>query len=134
VNKTIKRLEENHVIWGHYPVINMKAIRKKLFIMLLKSKPGLTQEKTLVALSETQKSLKEKKTFIPIYSGYFHGYYDWIIIFAADDIISANKVVRNWKTKYADTIEDIQLQEELMSFRCGGFLNPDYEEEIKNIL
>ena len=70
----------------------------------------------------------------PTITSYFHGYFDWIIIFAADDIVQANKVVRNWKSNYVDTIEDIQLQEELMSFRCGGFLNPDYEEELKNIL
>ena len=134
VNKTITRLEENHVIWGHYPVINMKAINKKLFIMLLKSKANVTLENVLEAVSETKKSLIEQKNYIPIYSGYFHGKFDWILIFAADDIVQAKKVVRMWKSKYADTTENIDLQEELMPFRCGGFINPNYEEELKNIL
>ena len=132
VNKTITRLEENHVIWGHYPVINMKAIGKKLFMVLFKSKPNVNLEKTLEAIKISKKTLREKK-FIFIYSGFFHGYYDWIAIFAADDIIHANKAVRIWKNNFADTIDDIHLQEELMSFRCGGLINPDYEEELKNI-
>ena len=55
-------------------------------------------------------------------------------MFATDDIIQANKVVRNWKLKYGDTIEDIQLQEELMTFRFGSFMNPNYEEELNDIL
>jgi DNA-binding Lrp family transcriptional regulator len=134
VNKTIQKLEENNIIWGHYPVINMKTLGKKIFIMLLRSKPGITIEKTLEYILETKKLLKEQKTLIPMYTGYFHGYFDWVIMFAADDIVQANKMVRNWKSKYAHTIEDIQLQEELMSFRRGGFLNPDYEKELKNIL
>ena len=41
--------------------------------------------------------------------------------------------MRIWKNNFADTIDDIHLQEELMSFRCGGLINPDYEEELKNI-
>ena len=133
VNKTITRLEENHVIWGHYPVINMKTIGKKLFMVLVKSKPNVDLEKTLEAIKISQKELKEKK-FIFLYSGLFHGYYDWMAIFAADDIIHANKAVRTWKNIYTDTIDDILLQEELMTFRCGGFINPDYKEGLKNIL
>ena len=134
VNKIITRLEENHVIWGHYPIINMKFLGKKIFMILVKSKANLSIEKTLEGVSESKKFLGKFKSIILLYTGYFHGYYDWVIMFAADDIVQANKVVRNWKSKYAHTIEDIQLQEELMSFRSGGFLNPDYEEELKNIL
>jgi len=134
VNKATRRLEEDHVFWGYYPVVNMKALGKKVFIMFLRSKPNLTLEKVLEGISETQKSIKEQKSLIPIYSGFFHGYFDWIIIFSADNIVQANKVVRNWRRKYGDTIEDIQLQEELMSFRCGGFINPDFKKEINGIL
>jgi DNA-binding Lrp family transcriptional regulator len=134
VNRTIQKLEENNIIWGYYPVINMNALGKKIFTVFLKSKSGVTTEKTLGSISESQKFLREQKSVIPIYTGYFHGEYDWMIMFAADNIAIAIKVVRNWQTKYADTIDDIKLQEELVSFRCGGFLNPNYKEELKNIL
>ena len=92
-----------------------------------------SQRKNAKISSHRRKS-KPRKSDEFIYSGYYHGYYDWIAMIAADDIIHASQAVRNWKSIHDDTIDDILLQEELMQFRCGGFINPNYEEELKNVL
>jgi len=134
VQKTIRKLEKEHVIWGYQPVVNMRKVGKKLFITLIKTTSKLTKERVQEVIPTLIKVMDEQKDIISIYTGYAHGYFDWIYIFAADDIVQANKMMRRWKTKYADLIEDIQIHEELMAIRSSGFLNPDFKQEIDNIL
>jgi len=134
VNKTIKRLEENQVIWGHHSIISLKEIGKKRFIMLIKTSPDLTKEKFLEILPMGHHELNKIIKVIPIYIGITHGPFDRIVIFAADDIIQASKFMRLMKTKYKKLIDDIILIEELMPIRSCGIINPNLKEELDNIL
>jgi DNA-binding Lrp family transcriptional regulator len=134
VHKTVRKLEKDHVIWGYRPVVNMRKVGKKLFVTLIKTTSKLTKERVQEVLPALIKIMDEQSDIIFIYTGYVHGYFDWLYIFAADDVIQANKMMRRWKTKYGDLIEDIQIHEELMAIRSSGLLNPDFKQEIDNIL
>lgn len=134
VQKTISRLEEDHVIWGYIPVVSLRRIGKKLFIALIKTTPKITKEKALEIVPIASKGMEEQVGITLIYTGFTHGYYDWIVIFAADGIGQASKIMRRWESKYSDFIEDLQILEELMPIRFCGVLNPDYKEDINNIM
>ena len=78
--------------------------------------------------------MQEQDSITLIYTGFTHGYFDWVVIFAANDIVQASKTMRNIKNKLSDFIEDLQILEELMPIRFCGVLNPDYEKDINDIL
>ena len=134
VQKTINRLEEDHVIWGYIPVVNLRRIGKKLFITLIKTTPKINKEKILEILPLASKGMEEQVGINLIYTGFTHGYFDWIVIFAAYDIVQASKTMRNMQNNFTDFIEDVQILEELMPIRFCGVLNPDYKEDLDNIL
>jgi len=134
VQKTISKLEREHVIWGYYPVVNLQKMGKKRFIMLIKTSSQLTKEKFLEILPMGRKEITEDIKIMSIYVGITHGFFDGIVIFAADDIIMANKFMRLMKTKYKDLIENIELIEELMTIRSSSFINPEFKKEINEIL
>ena len=134
VQKTISRLEENHVIWGYIPVVDLRRIGKKLFITLIKTTPNITKENILEILPVASKGMEEQGGIHLIYTGFTHGYFDWIVIFAASDIVQASKTMRSMQGKLSDFIEDIQILEELMPVRFCGVLNPDYKVDLDNIL
>jgi len=134
VQKTINRLEENHIIWGYIPVVNLRSIGKKLFITLIKTTPKITKEKALEIVPIAREGMEEQVGITLIYTGFTHGYYDWVVIFAADDIIQASKIMRRIENQFSDFIEDIQILEELMPIRFCGVLNPDYQKDINIIL
>jgi DNA-binding Lrp family transcriptional regulator len=134
VQKTISRLEKNKTIWGHYSVVDLEKIGKKRFIMLIKVKPNVTKEKTLDGISKVRKMVSKGKSTEFLYSGYYHGLYDWIIIFAAEDIVQAKKILLQWQNLFSDLIKDIHLLEELLPTRVGAFVNPNIEQEMDKVL
>lgn len=134
VQKTISRLEKNKTIWGHYSVVDLEEIGEKRFIMLIKVNPNVTKEKTLDGISKVRKMVSKEKSSEFLYSGYYHGLYDWIIIFATEDIVQAKKILLQWQNLFSDLIKDIHLLEELLPTRVGGFVNPNIEQEMDKVL
>lgn len=134
VQKTISRLEDDHIIWGYVPVINLHRIGKKLFIALIKTTPKITKDKILEILPIASKNMQEQNGITLIYTGFTHGYFDWVVIFAANDIVQASKTMRSIEYNFSDFIENLQILEELMPIRFFGVLNPDFEKDINIIL
>ncbi len=134
VQKTISKLEREHVIWEYKPVVDLRRIGKKIFIILIRSTFKLTKEKTLEILPISSKAMEEQVGINLIYTGFTHGYFHWVVIFAAENIIQVNKIMRRWKSKYSEFIVDFQILEELMPIRLCGALNPDYNKEMNDIL
>jgi len=133
VQKTISKLEKDHVIWGHKTVVDLNKIGKKRFVMLIKANPNLTKEKTMDGISKVRKMMDKEKSGDLIYSGYYNGLFDWLIIFAAKDVIQANKILRQWKSYFPDFIDEVYLLEEMLATRDGRILNPDYEQSMSKI-
>jgi DNA-binding Lrp family transcriptional regulator len=134
INKIINQLEKNQTIWGYNSIINLKVIGKKRFILLIKTSPGLTKEKFLKILPKEPHELFGIIGVKLTYVGITHGPFDRIVIFTADGIVQASKFMRLLKVKYKEFIDDIILIEELMTIRSCGIINPNYKEELDNIL
>ena len=134
LQKTIRRLEEDHIIWGYVPVVNLHKIGKKLFITLIKTTPKIAKDKILEILPIERNGMLKQEGITLIYTGFTHGYFDWVVIFAANDIVQASKTMRDIEHKLSDFIEDLQILEELMPIRFCGVLNPDYEKDLNYIL
>jgi len=134
VQKTISKLERDHVIWEYKSVVDLRRIGRKIFIILIRTTSKLTKEKTQEILPVASKAMEEQVGINLIYTGLTHGYFHWVIIFAAEDVVQANKIMRRWKSKYSEFFVDFQILEELLPIRLCGALNPDYKEEINDIL
>ena len=134
VQKTINKLEKESVIWGYKTVVNFKSTGKKIFIILLKTSAKLSKDRLQEIFPITSKEMQKNVGISLIHTGLTHGDFDWFLIFAADDIVLANKIMRRWESQYSDIITDIKIVEELLPIRLCGALNPNYKEGIDEVL
>jgi hypothetical protein len=120
-----------------YGVTVLLLICKKLekrFIMLVKSTQTLTKEETVNAIKKIRDMMGKEHAGELAYSGYYNGYFDWIISFYADDIIHAKKILRDWKVSFENFIDEIYLVEELMTTHEYKKPNPEFEQDMGKIL
>ena len=69
-----------------------------------------------------------------IYSGYFHGEFDWIVLFYARDLISARQGINRLIDGFQEHIEDMRIEEELVPVTIAGFDNPKLKEELQVVI
>ena len=134
VNKTIDRLEKNNVIWGYHPTVNLDKIGKKRFIMLIKSNQTITKEDFIKSSELIENMLGKEQTGEIIYTGFFNGRFDWLVMLYADDVIHAKKILRDWKIFFDKFIDEIYLLEELFTTRENNIKNPEFLKVAESIL
>lgn len=129
VQKTIRKLEKDHVIWGYQVVVDEQKKGFSHFLILIKRSIKPLDE--TVADRIISRKLEEIAADIGITiltSLYSHGSYDWIISFMATDIRHAKRFTEHIKAIYSEYIVDIHLLETLFFVKKQGFLNPDIDK------
>jgi len=134
VAKTISNMEKNKEIWGYTTIFNPELIGKKEFIFLIKLDLSIDTNdlKEKVANFEFIKSNEEKYKFKT--SVFYHGNTDLIISFLAEDIIEAKKLMNSFKNLFPLNIKEIDLLEEIATFRSNYIKNPNMKDEWNKIL
>jgi len=130
VQKTILKLEKDHVTWGYQPIVDEQKKGLKEYLILIKrtTKP-LNEKTTEVIISRKLDKLASSIGAEIVSSFYCHGSYDWVISLLAPDIKSAKKFTEHLKTVHLDVISDVQLLETLFFAKKERIINPD----IKNL-
>ncbi len=71
---------------------------------------------------------------ITIYTGIFHGPYDWIAIFTAINIKEARKFINKLKRGLEQFIDEMILMEQLVPVSMLQFSNPNLKSELNEAL
>ncbi|MCK4365511.1 MAG: Lrp/AsnC family transcriptional regulator [Thermoplasmatales archaeon] len=129
VQKTIRKLEKEHVIWGYQVIVDEEKKGFSNYLVLIKRtiKPideNLADKIISRKIEETASNIG----VIIVTSLYCHGSYDWIISFMATDIRHAKRFTEQVKTTYSEYIADVQLLDILFFVKKQGFLNPDIDK------
>ena len=128
-------MEKKKVVWGYCPVIDPKGFGYNTYMLLVKSNFSVKVEATAFRslLEEKNKILEKMDDMYVTYSGYFHGDYDWIILFFSPDLKTARKCINKLTEGYSEYIDEVKLEEQLIPFRVAGFENPNLLQEIDEI-
>jgi Lrp/AsnC family transcriptional regulator len=124
--RSIKRLEQDHIIWGYTAIVDEDKLNRKSYIVLIKKTTAPLDEKTTSAIASPRlQELASKEGVIIENSFYTHGAYDWIITFTVDDIRKAKKFSEILNTTYRGYIAKIELMETLFWTRKQRIFNPE---------
>lgn len=124
--RSIKRLEQDHVIWGYTAIIDEdKENRKSYVVIIKKTTTPLDEKTTRLIISPYLHDLASKEGITIENSLYTHGEYDWIIIFNADDLRQAKKFSEVMNVTYQGYIAKMDLMETLFWTRKQRIFNPE---------
>jgi DNA-binding Lrp family transcriptional regulator len=127
--KTIRKLEKEHVIWGYQVIVDEEKKGFSNYLVLIKRTTKPLDEK-LVDKDIGGKIEKEALNIGVKFetSLYCHGSYDWIISIMATDIKHAKKFTEQIKNIYSEYIAEVQLLETLFFVKKQGILNPNIDK------
>jgi DNA-binding Lrp family transcriptional regulator len=126
--RIIKKLEENHTIWGYHAVIDNERLHLKNYIILIKKTSIPVGKLIEIILSRNiERDAAEVGVSITC-SLYLHGSFDWIVVFTAENIKQAKKFCEQFNRIYFGYIKEIHLIEEIFPVKSCGIQNPNIEK------
>jgi Lrp/AsnC family leucine-responsive transcriptional regulator len=132
--RCIKRLEQNHVIWGYVAIVDEEKQGRKTYVVGIKKAPTPLDEKTTRIIASPYLQELASKDGITIQNSlYTHGEYDWIIMFTADDLRQAKKFSELLYVTYRGYIAKMDLMETLFWTRKQRIFNPE-AKKFKELL
>jgi len=136
VTKLFEKMEKNNLIWGYCAIVDTKKFGYNTYALLVKTKTSFNVDfKNFKSFFNDKSNLDEDTgdMFI-VYSGLFHGEYDWIILFLSKDLFSARRNINKYLEGFQEHIEDMKLEEQLVPITAAGFMNPNLMETMKDII
>ena len=132
VSSIIKKLEENKTIWGYTAICDDESYNLKHFTMLVKRTTVPINQKTLKEILTTRLDNLIPGTVIIIENiEYFHGGFDGIFTFLAEDLITAKKFCEQFNKRFSQFIAGVELLEGILIIRKQTVTNPRLKEQIK---
>jgi DNA-binding Lrp family transcriptional regulator len=126
--RIIKKLEANHTIWGYHAVVDTQRLHLKNYIILIKRTSTPVGKLLETILSRNIEQDANEVGVSIINSMYLHGFYDWMIIFTAENIRQAKKFCEQFNRIYEGYVKDIYLIEEIFPVKACGIQNPNVEK------
>jgi DNA-binding Lrp family transcriptional regulator len=132
--RMIKQLEAKKLIWGYTTVFDEQKIGLTHYMLMVK-RTSKQLEKGAVdrIISRRAEDMAAELGIAFESSIYVHGEYDWVVMFAAQDIKQAKKFSDSLIALHPDEIEKITIMQTLMFIRKQHILNPD-RKKLKEFL
>ena len=99
--RTIKRLEENNMIWGYTAIIDDIRLNRVVYLVLLKMK-SMTKELVNIIMKRIIENQSAKYNIRLIDAFHVTGEFDWIIRFSSPDRKTASKYYDSIRSIYED--------------------------------
>jgi DNA-binding Lrp family transcriptional regulator len=130
--RIIKKLEENKIIWGYTAICDDESCNLKHFTMLVKRTTVPINQKILQEILKTRLDNLIPGTVIIIENiEYFHGCFDGIFTFLAEDLVTAKKFTEQFNKRFSPFIAGVELLEGILFIRKQSVRNPRLKEQIK---
>ena len=124
--RIIRRLDENRVIWGYTAIVDDESRSLKGYVLMLKRSSKPMDEKTLNTFMSPRLQEVASGIGVSLESIYFvQGEYDWILTFAAPDIMQAKKFCETLLTSYPGVFMQMSLVETLVTVKKHHIANPN---------
>jgi DNA-binding Lrp family transcriptional regulator len=128
----IKKLEENKTIWGYAAICNDESYSLKHFTMMIRRTAVPIDQKTLQEILTTRlDNLIPGNVIIIENIEYFHGCFDGICTFLAEDLVTAKKFCEQFNKRFSQFIAGVELFEGILIIRKQTVTNPRLKEQIK---
>lgn len=126
VQRTIKQLEQTHMIWGYTTIVDKQKQGLQKFILSLKRSQKILNKKSMNEIFYDRLRKVILNLGITIESSYYvHGEYDWVLIFTANDLQHAKKFSDILFEAYPDAVDKVNLSQILFIQRDHRIENPD---------
>jgi DNA-binding Lrp family transcriptional regulator len=123
--RIIKKLEGNQTIWGYHAIVDNERLHVKTYILLIKkSNRPISEVIDTIVTRDIEKNATEIGVHIED-SLYLHGFFDWIILFTAEDIRQAKKFSEQFNRTYQSYVGETFLVEEIFPVKSCGVQNPN---------
>ena len=130
--RIIKKLEKNKTIWGYTAICDDESYNLKHFTMLIKRTTVPFDKKTLQEILTTRLDNLIPGNVIQIENiEYIHGYFDVILTFLAEDLVTAKKFCEQFNKRFSQFIAGVELSEGILIMRKQTVTNPRLKEHIK---
>lgn len=124
--RTIKGLEQKHMIWGYTAIIDTMKNDLRHYTLLIKRSPQQLMENTInIIASRKLEEIVSESGVVVESSYYIHGEFDWILTFTAQNIMSAKKFREAVLNLHPGIIEKTSLLETLFTVKDHYILNPE---------
>jgi DNA-binding Lrp family transcriptional regulator len=128
VQRSITRLEEDHVIWGYTAITDEKKQGLLKYILLIKRSMNKISIETVEKIAYLKFDEQYMKQGITIEgSHYIHGEYDWMVIFTSQNLREAKKFSTTLIENYPNMIIKVNLMQILNSPKSHHISNPNPE-------
>ncbi|MCX6662721.1 MAG: Lrp/AsnC family transcriptional regulator [Euryarchaeota archaeon] len=130
--RIIKKLEKNKTIWGYTAICDDESCNLKHFTMLIKRTTVPIDQKMLQEVLKTRLDNLIPGSVIHIENiEYFHGCFDGICTFLAEDLVTAKKFCEQFNKRFSQFIADVEILEGILIIRKQAVRNPRLKEQIK---
>ena len=126
--RIIKRLEKTKEIWGYTTVIDEKKSNRNIYIALVKSRSPVIEQTDRLLKRIKNDELKKELDAEVIDMFFLHGLYDWILIFSTGNIQQATRFIGYMEQHYGESIDQMELLENIFSLIKAGKINPSIEK------
>jgi DNA-binding Lrp family transcriptional regulator len=129
--RTIKRLEENKIIWGYSAIADGESRDYKHYVLLVKRNtiPFDASFKKELIFDKLDNYLPDLVKIENIYLT--HGNFDGVVTFYAVNLINAKKLIQEMSKKIGKYFEVYLLLETLFPMRKQGIKNPQMNKLVE---
>ena len=132
--RIVKKMEADHLIWGYVAIADDQKQGIQRYILCLKRSTQNMDEELKEQLASYRFSEELFKLGITIEDCYFvSDEYDWVIVFTAQDVVTAKRFTNLILTKYPGTISKLKISQVLKTLRHHQVINPD-KIDLREIL
>ncbi len=132
--KTIKKFEQQKVIWGHTTIVDWQTQNLQKFLLLLKKTNIPITQQIIDNITDSRlQSLYDEFGITIESSNYLHGEYDWALLFTAKDLRHAKKFSGLLLVNYPGLIAKTTLLQIMYCQRVHHIVNPE-RKKLKDFL
>jgi len=136
VASIVKKMEDDNIVWGYNPIIDVTKLGYKYFTVLVRMKATINYDRLGKVLLDSMVDGFQKlnQSFYIVDSGYTHGVYDFYVRMVARRVVDVKKFMNQLIQDNDDFVDGFDILEEIITIRRCNLVNPELERLVHNII